>query len=160
MVLAVPDPDAVKVVVLGDEDVSAGSREGSPIIDASTGDPHTARVMYREARQNHIDHIEERISVGKPDNAGTDGAPAGNITFMLVGDEQAVTCALPILRTLGAHAIYLGPSGSGSIVKLLSNRVAGLVNLVLAETFTLGAPLDSDSKPCWRSSRIPILMPT
>ena len=35
--------------------------------------------------------------------------------------------------------MHLGPSGSGSMVKLLSNHIAGLVNLVVAEAFTLGA---------------------
>lgn len=139
ILLAVPDPDAVRAALQGECGVFAGARSGSLIIDASTGDPQTVTAMYREAKQNQIDYIEAPISGGEPQSAGTDGAAAGNITFMVGGDKHAFERALPILQTLGAHAIYLGPSGSGSIVKLLSNHVAGLVNLVLAETFTLGA---------------------
>ena len=139
IVLAVPDPSAVKAVLHGKDGVFAGAANGSLIIDASTGDPETARANYRAAKKKGLDYIEAPISGGEPGGAGTDGASAGNVTFMVGGDEEAYQRALPVLETLGSHALHLGPSGSGSIVKLLSNHVAGLVNLVVAETFTLGA---------------------
>ena len=139
ILLAVPNPTAVRAVLQGEDGVFAGAANGSLIIDASTGDPETARAMYRTAKKKGIDYIEAPISGGEPGGAGTDGASAGNITFMVGGDDEAYQRALPVLETLGSHVMHLGPSGSGSIVKLLSNHVSGLVNLVVAETFTLGA---------------------
>ena len=139
ILLAVPDPDAVRAVLQGEAGVFAGAARGSLVIDASTGDPQTARAMHAEAKNNGIDYIEAPISGGEVGGAGTDGALAGNITFMVGGDEAAYQRALPILEILGSHVMHLGPSGAGSVVKLLSNHVAGLVNLVVAETFTLGA---------------------
>ena len=139
ILLAVPDPKAVRAVLEGEDGVFAGAANGSLIIDASTGDPETVRAMYRSAKEKGIDYVEAPISGGEPGGAGTDGATAGNITFMVGGDDEAYQRALPVLETLGSHVLHLGPSGSGSIVKLLSNHVAGLVNLVVAETFTLGA---------------------
>ena len=139
ILLAVPDPAAVKTVLQGGDGVFAGAASGSLIIDASTGDPETVRSMYLLAKDKGIDYVEAPISGGEPGGAGTDGALAGNITFMVGGDEAAYQRALPVLEKLGSHVLHLGPSGSGSIVKLLSNHIAGLVNLVVAETFTLGA---------------------
>ena len=41
--------------------------------------------MYRAGKNKNIDYIEAPISGGKPGGAGTDGAAAGNITFMVGG---------------------------------------------------------------------------
>ena len=139
IVVSVPDPSAIRSVLLGDEGVFAGAAEGALVIDASTGDPETARAMYAEAKTRGIDYLETPISGGEPASGGTDGAAAGNVTFMVGGDEAAFERAKPVLETLGAFPLYLGPSGSGSVVKLVSNHVAGLVNLIVGEAFTLGA---------------------
>jgi 3-hydroxyisobutyrate dehydrogenase-like beta-hydroxyacid dehydrogenase len=45
----------------------------------------------------------------------------------------------PYMEVLGKRFFYMGPAGSGSTVKLISNLVAGLHNLVDAEAFVLAA---------------------
>src|SRR5439155_1979056 len=79
------------------------------------------------------------ISGGQPGGAGTDGARAANVTFMVGGEREAYERALPILELLGTRFFYLGPSGMGSTVKLISNLMSGLHNLVASEAFVLGA---------------------
>ena len=139
VLLAVPDPMAVRSALTGEDGVLTGAPEGALIIDASTGDPETAREMHAAAKVAGLDYIEAPISGGEPGGAGTDGATAANVTFMVGGDRAAYERALPVLEILGSHALYLGPPGSGSIVKLISNHIAGLINLITAEAFTLGA---------------------
>ena len=58
---------------------------------------------------------------------------------MVGGDREAHERALPVLGLLGKHFFYLGPAGMGSTVKLISNLMAGLHNLVASEAFVLGA---------------------
>jgi len=139
IILSLPEPSVVRAVVSGADGVLAHARPGALIIDASTGDPDTARDMYAEAKARQIDYIETPISGGEPGQGGTEGALAASVTFMVGGARDAFERALPVLNVLGTHALYLGPSGTGSIVKLLSNHVAGLINLVTAETCALGA---------------------
>jgi 3-hydroxyisobutyrate dehydrogenase-like beta-hydroxyacid dehydrogenase len=71
--------------------------------------------------------------------AGTDGARAATISFMVGGDREAYQRAIPLMEILGRRHFYLGPSGTGSTVKLISNLIAGLHNLVASEAFVLGA---------------------
>ena len=52
---------------------------------------------------------------------------------------EAFERAKPTLAILGKRWFYLGPSGTGSTVKLISNLMAGLHNLVASEAFVLGA---------------------
>ena len=61
------------------------------------------------------------------------------MTFMVGGDDDAFARAQPVMAALGRVWLHLGPPGSGSTVKLISNLCAGIHALVAAEAFTLGA---------------------
>lgn len=139
VVLALPSPDAVKSVFYGDDGLLAGAPSGSLILDISTIDPLTSREVSRAAREKGVSYLEAPVSGGEPMSAGMEGARNANITFMCGGDEEAFERARPILEILGAHWFLLGPAGAGATVKLISNLIAGLNNLVAAEGFALGA---------------------
>ncbi len=139
LVLSLPSPTAVQAVMLGSDGVLAGGRPGLLVADASTIDPETCKRLYAAARDHGIDYLECPISGGQPGGAGTEGARAANVTFMVGGDADAFERARPVLALLGQKLFYLGPAGSGSTVKLISNLMAGLHMLVAAEALTLGA---------------------
>jgi 3-hydroxyisobutyrate dehydrogenase-like beta-hydroxyacid dehydrogenase len=61
------------------------------------------------------------------------------MTFMVGGDADAFARARPVMEALGRVWMHLGPPGSGSTVKLISNLCAGIHALVAAEAFALGA---------------------
>src|SRR5262245_47573233 len=138
VVFALPSPDVVKNVMLGDDGILAGAAAGTLILDLSTGDPWTCNAMYRASQERGVHYLEAPVSGGEPKGAGTEGARAANITFMVGGDEEVFERAKPILGILGKHWFHLGPAGNGSVVKLISNLISGLNNLVAAEGFALG----------------------
>ncbi|HEU0237047.1 MAG TPA: NAD(P)-dependent oxidoreductase [Candidatus Limnocylindrales bacterium] len=139
VVVALPNPAAVEAAFRGPDGLLAGLRPGSLIIDVSTVDPDTSRSMYAAARERDADYLDAPVSGGAPGGAGTDGARAATISFMVGGDRDAFERAQPTMAVLGKRWFYLGPAGSGSTVKLISNLVAGLHNLVASEAFVLGA---------------------
>ncbi|MFO0998066.1 MAG: NAD(P)-dependent oxidoreductase [Alphaproteobacteria bacterium] len=139
VVLSLPSPDAVRAAMLGPSGVLAGARRGTIVIDASTIDPESCIEIYREAKRRGVRYLDTPISGGEPGGGGTDGAKAGTISFMVGGDKAAYARAKPILHAIGKRSFYLGPAGSGSTVKLISNHIAGLNNLVMMEGFVLGA---------------------
>ncbi|MGH6954327.1 MAG: NAD(P)-dependent oxidoreductase, partial [Alphaproteobacteria bacterium] len=47
--------------------------------------------------------------------------------------------ARPVLRALGTRIHHLGPAGSGSTMKLISNHIAGITTLAIAEGLVLAA---------------------
>ena len=139
VVVALPNPAAVEAVFHGPDGLLAGLRSGSLVLDVSTVDPDTSRAMYAAARERAADYLDAPVSGGAPGGAGTDGARAATISFMVGGDRDAFERAKPTMAVLGERWFYLGPAGSGSTVKLISNLVAGLHNLVASEAFVLGA---------------------
>jgi 3-hydroxyisobutyrate dehydrogenase-like beta-hydroxyacid dehydrogenase len=139
LILALPNPEALRSAMLGSDGVLAGVARGRLVIDLSTVDPFTCRELHEAATAQDVDYLEAPVSGGEPLSAGMEGAKAANITFMVGGKREAFERAVPILTLLGKHWFYLGPAGSGAIVKLISNLISGVNNLVAAEGFILGA---------------------
>jgi 3-hydroxyisobutyrate dehydrogenase-like beta-hydroxyacid dehydrogenase len=137
--LALPSPEAVRSVVLDPNGILAGAQAGSLFLDASTVDPDTCRQLYRAAKDQGVDYVDAPVSGGAAMAAGTEGAKAHSLTFMAGGDRSAFERAIPVMRVLGQRWFYLGPAGSGATVKLISNLMSGLHNLVAAEALVLGA---------------------
>ena len=146
VVLALPNPEAVRSVMEGEEGLLEGARAGTVIVDLSTIDPKTAVETYEKAKSVGVDYLDSPISGGQPGGAGTDGARAANVTFMVSGDEAAFEKAKPVMEALGEKFFFLGEAGTGTKVKLLSNFVSGMVNLISAEAFAVGAAAGIDAK--------------
>lgn len=139
VLLSLPSPDAVKDVTLSPNGLLSAIQPGTLIIDCSTIDPDTCRAIHAAAAAKGAGYVEAPISGGEPLQAGTVGARAKSITFMIGGDKDHADRAIEVLSKLGKHTYHLGPAGSGAIVKLISNHMAGLHNLIAAEAFVLGS---------------------
>lgn len=139
VVVSLPNPPAVRAALLGEDGLFAEAREGLLVIDMSTVDPQTSRTTGAEAARRGIRYLDTPVSGGAPLNGGVDGAAAATLTFMVGGEADAYEDALPVLRLLGTKFHHLGPVGSGSTVKLISNLMSGIYTLVAAEGLALGA---------------------
>jgi 3-hydroxyisobutyrate dehydrogenase len=60
-------------------------------------------------------------------------AASGELLFLVGGAEKAFETLKPVFGVLGRDAIYLGPAGSGSVMKLINNFMAGVQVATLAE---------------------------
>lgn len=138
ILVSLPNPDAARSCMLGADGAFASARAGTLFLDTSTIDPRTARELFAAAKQRNLDYIEAPVSGGEPMGAGTDGAKSANITFMVAGEEAAFERAKPLMACLGKHFLFLGPAGMGSTIKLISNHISGLHNLIASEAFMLG----------------------
>ncbi len=139
VILALSNPQAVRLALTGADGVLAGAARDTVVVDLSTIDPATCRELHALATEQGIAYLDAPVSGGEPGGAGTDGARAANISFMIGGDADALVKAKPVMSVLGKRFFHLGPAGSGVTVKLISNLMAGLHNLVAAEAFVLGA---------------------
>ena len=139
VVLALPDPQAVEAALLGADGVLAARGGRVLVIDASTIDPETSLLMHDRAKSAGHHYVDAPMSGGEPGGAGQAGAKAGTVTFMVGGDPSAVQSALPVLQVLGRRVIHVGPAGTGTLIKLISNLIAGLNMAVMAEGFMLAS---------------------
>ena len=139
IVLSLPDPDAVQTVMEGETGVLAGAAPGTLVIDTSTVDPWTSEAMHRAARAHRLRYLDSPVTSGEPGFAGVEGAVSGTFTVLVGGRKADFEAARPVLRVLGKYIEHLGPAGAGSVMKLISNHVAGIGTWAVAEGLALAA---------------------
>ncbi|MEX5305570.1 NAD(P)-dependent oxidoreductase [Kocuria sp. CPCC 205258] len=138
VVLSLPNPQAVRAVLLGDDGLLAHLSQGGLVIDISTIDRATATEVDEAARARGVQYLEAPMSGGEPGGAGTFGAEAATITFLCGGEQEAFDRAQEVFEILGSHNFLLGSVGKGNELKLISNLLAGVYAAVAAEAFVLG----------------------
>lgn len=135
----VSDDDASRKVWLGAEGVLAGASRGAVLIESSTLTVKWVRELAAEAKQRGCEFLDAPVTGTRPH------AEAGELLFLVGGSASAVATARPVFAVLGRDVIHLGPSGSGSYMKLINNFVCGVQAASFAEALSLidAAGLDS-----------------
>ncbi len=139
IVLSLPDPDAVKDVLTGSGGLVHAAKPYTLIIDCSTIDPDGSRWASDQCKRRRLRYVEAPVTSAAPGGGGTEGAKAGNVTFLVGGEDNDVKDATQVFELLGERHLHLGPVGAGSIMKLVTNHVSGVITLAVAEGLVLAA---------------------
>lgn len=119
---------------------AAWAAAGARLVVLSTTGPQQIAELAEELAEDGIAVVDAPVSGGVP------GAEAGTLSIMVGGREQDVAAVRPVLETIGATVLHLGPLGSGAIAKLCNQVVVGGTLAALAEAFALArrAGLDAE----------------
>jgi 3-hydroxyisobutyrate dehydrogenase-like beta-hydroxyacid dehydrogenase len=79
-----------------------------------------------------------------PVSGGVAGAEAGTLTIMIGGTEEAFERAGPVLSAIGQKLHLVGPSGSGTVIKLANQLLVGINMSAVAEAMVLGVKAGAD----------------
>ena len=132
IITSLPGPPQVKAVMEGEHGVFAGIRPGSTWIDMSTTDAEEVERLGRIAAEKGVSVLEAPLT------GGVTLAKAGGITMLVGGEKDVFDSQLPMLQKIGGKILLMGPLGSASIVKVITNLLA-LGHLIMAgEAFMLG----------------------
>lgn len=124
---SLPDPEAVREVWLGAEGLAAGARQGTLLVDLSTGSPALARELAATLEPTGLDVLDAPVS------GGPHGARDATLTVMVGGREEPFARAHPILTAFGRHVVRVGGHGAGQTAKLCNNLVAGVTMTAVSE---------------------------
>ncbi|MCP4493858.1 MAG: 3-hydroxyisobutyrate dehydrogenase [Gammaproteobacteria bacterium] len=113
---------------------------GTLIIDCSTIDVESSRIIHKLAIQQGLSMLDAPVS------GGVGGASAGTLTFMVGGTEEAYTEGLPILQDMGKNIVHCGNAGTGQAAKICNNMMLGIQMASVAEAFVLGERLGLDTQ--------------
>ena len=129
---SLPLPATVRSVYLGPDGVLEGVRPGAVLVDTSTVDPETSRAVSVAAAARGVPYLDAPVSGGWRE------AETGALVIIVGGDRAAFDQVRDVLAVLGPAIHYAGPSGAGSVVKLVNNVMSMGNVLVAAEAFVLG----------------------
>jgi 3-hydroxyisobutyrate dehydrogenase-like beta-hydroxyacid dehydrogenase len=124
--------DAVRSVYTGSNGVFANVRPGTVLIEMSTVNPETSRELYKLGAARGVSVLDVPISGSTP------AAEQGTLTLFGGGDEKIFHNTERIFRAVAQQYFYLGPSGSGTTMKLVVNTLLGVGMQAIAEAVALG----------------------
>lgn len=130
---ALPFPETVEQIYLGEDGLIANASPGSILIDFSTNGPETALRCAEAAAARGLGYLDAPMS------GGPARAIDGSLSIMVGGDQEHFERARPLLEVLGANIYLCGPVGSGTAVKLANQLIVGVTNAAVAEAFVLAA---------------------
>ena len=105
--------------------------EGQILIDTTTGTPADAESISLRLESKGVQYLDAPVS------GSSEQAKNGDVTILVGGTMMAYNEVKDLLESLSKKCIYVGGSGNGSRLKLVSNLVLGLNRAVLAEGLAL-----------------------
>ena len=136
----VGNDDDLRGVVLGDDGIFAGMKDGATLVDNTTASADVARELYAAASKSGLKFIDAPVSGGEA------GAQNGVLTVMCGGDQDVFDAVQPVIDCYARAVTLLGPVGSGQLTKMVNQIcIAGLMQgLSEAMNFGSKAGLDMD----------------
>jgi 3-hydroxyisobutyrate dehydrogenase-like beta-hydroxyacid dehydrogenase len=135
ILLSLPDSSVVQTVLA---DMGPCLVPGQIIADTSTGDPERAETVGRRLAERDIWYLDATIS------GSSQQVRQGEVIVLAGGPAAAFEQCQDLFGLFARRWFCLGPWGSGSQMKLVSNLVLGLNRAALAEGLWLGRVLGLD----------------
>ena len=131
---------AVEEVVLGEQGVLRGMKEGGIVIDGGNSNPASSRRLAEITAEKGIFFLDVGCSGGPP------GAEQGTLALMVGGDKKAFERCRPIFEVLGSVVKHFGQSGNGHLVKVINNVLVAVSSMAVSETLALAIRAGLDPK--------------
>ncbi len=127
VITCLPVSRDVLALLDGPDGLLAGMKKGSTLVDCTSGDPATSRVIAARLAERGIDFIDAPVS------GGVTGAEKGTLTVMVGGDASVLDRVRPVLETFGQKIVHCGEIGAGDAVKAVNNAFLAVHVLATAE---------------------------
>lgn len=128
----VTDTPDVQDVLLGQNGVIEGAREGMIVIDMSTNSPDVSASTSSALSKKAVEFLDAPVT------GGDKGAREATLTIMVGGKKEVFEKCLPIFQCIGKEIVYMGETGSGQATKLCNQVAVSLHTLATCESLLLG----------------------
>jgi 3-hydroxyisobutyrate dehydrogenase len=134
-------------VALGADGLLPAMGKGTAFFDLSTNSPTVVRRIHAAFAERGLHMLDAPVS------GGPKGAETGKLALWVGGERAIFDRHKPLLDAMGDRARYVGAIGAGSVAKLVHNCANYGIQMVLAETFSLGVKAGVDPVALWGAIR-------
>lgn len=114
IITCVSDTPDVEKVILGEDGVIHGAKQGALVVDCSTISPQVTKEIAAKLAEKGVHMLDAPIS------GGSEGAAKGTLSIMVGGDAEQFERAKPAFEAMGKTITHIGPAGAGQTVKLVN----------------------------------------
>jgi 3-hydroxyisobutyrate dehydrogenase-like beta-hydroxyacid dehydrogenase len=133
--MCVSDTAAVEQVLFGENGVEPVLAEGTIIADSSTISPNATRRFAERVKPKGVGYVDAPVTGSKV------GAEAGQLVFIVGGEEQTIANLQPLFSAMGKANVRMGDTGKGQSAKLAMNLMIAMTFEGFAEGLTLAKKL-------------------
>jgi 3-hydroxyisobutyrate dehydrogenase len=137
VITMLPEGNAVRKVLMGDDGVVSGLREDAILIDMSSCSPVGTRKLAEELEALGFPLVDAPVS------GGVYKAAEGALAIMAGGDKDVVEQCLPLLEVMGKPFQTGGPA-SGHAMKAMNNYLSAASLAIASEAVILGSKFGLD----------------
>jgi 3-hydroxyisobutyrate dehydrogenase len=125
---------------MGGNGVLAGAKKGAILIESSTLSPEWIKELAAAAAKQQCEFLDAPVTGTKPHAAN------GELIFLVGGSASALEKARSALEVMSKEIVHLGPTGSGAVMKLVNNFMAGVQAASFAEAIALASAAGLDQE--------------
>lgn len=114
------------------------------IIDTSTSEPDVSRALAEKLGKLGHGFLDAPVS------GGPTGAASGKLTMMIGGSDADLALAQPVIESMAAKVLHVGPSGAGNVAKLVNNLLAAAHMVTTSEALKLALAAGIDPEAALR----------
>ncbi|MDJ0627725.1 MAG: NAD(P)-dependent oxidoreductase [Rhodobacter sp.] len=148
LITCLPSPAACVAVMEGADGLLAGLGPGKVWAEMSTTDADEVRRLGASVQAKGASAVDCPVS------GGCHRAATGNISIFAGCDRETFEHVLPVLTTLGRRILHTGDLGSASVLKVMTNYLATINLVSLAEALTTMKAAGLDLATTYEAIRI------
>ncbi|MEW6696351.1 MAG: NAD(P)-dependent oxidoreductase [Bacillota bacterium] len=138
VITMLPSSPHVEQVVLGQDGVLEGIRQGCLFIDMSSIAPDVSIKVAKRCRDKGVGVLDAPVT------GGIMGAQAGTLGIMVGGSKADLARATPILNVMGKKIMHVGDVGMGQTAKVCNQIMVGTSLCAMSEALVLGVKAGAD----------------
>lgn len=138
VITIVPDSPDVREVLLGPSGVIQSARRGMIVVDMSTISPAAEREIARRFADRGVRYLDAPVT------GGQEGAVNATLSIMVGGDKETLDKCIDVLKAMGRKVTYVGPIGSGQVVKACNQIIIALTYEGVGEALVMGTKMGID----------------
>jgi 3-hydroxyisobutyrate dehydrogenase len=129
IITMVTDDTASRAVWLGEQGILAGAKPNTILVESSTVSPTWISELILHAQ--NFDLLDAPVAGSQRQ------AEARELIFLVGGQASVIEKVQPVFQAMGKSVMHLGETGSGILMKLISNLMIGVQVAALAEALNL-----------------------
>jgi 3-hydroxyisobutyrate dehydrogenase len=145
IITCLPSPAISAQVLEQRGGVLEGLSAGKLWLEMSTTEASEVRRLGERVVQAGAQALDAPVS------GGCHRAATGNISIFVGGERAAFERALPALQIMGRSIIHIGPLGSASVLKVITNYLAFVHLAALSEAWTVALKAGMDPKTTYEA---------
>lgn len=131
IITMLPNSPQVKEVILGENAVIDGIKEGCVVIDMSSIAPLASQEISAELAKKGVELLDAPVSGGEPK------AIEGTLSVMVGGKKEVFDKYYDVMKAMAGSVVYTGKVGAGNTTKLANQIIVALNIAAMSEALVL-----------------------